>query len=63
MPGRVSSPSGTVAGRRSGADLTPASCDITWQPLDGSRPLSADQARALPAIHNVLHGHRRRPWC
>ena len=42
-------------------DLTPASCDITWQPLDGDRPLSADQARALPAIHNVLHGHRRRP--
>ncbi len=42
-------------------DLTPASCDMTWQPLDGDRPLSADQARALPAIHNVLHGHRRRP--
>ena len=32
-----------------------------WRPLDASRPLSADQARALPAIHKVLHGHRRRP--
>lgn len=32
-----------------------------WRPIDASRPLSADQARALPAIHKVLHGHRRRP--
>ncbi|WP_421280734.1 tRNA(Met) cytidine acetyltransferase TmcA [Aeromonas taiwanensis] len=32
-----------------------------WHPLDVSRPLSADQARGLPAIHKVLYGHRRRP--
>lgn len=32
-----------------------------WQPLGPARPLSADQANALPAIHKVLHGHRRRP--
>lgn len=32
-----------------------------WQPVDASRPLSTDQACALPAIHRVLHGHRGRP--
>ena len=32
-----------------------------WQPIGPERPLSDDQARALPAIHKVLHGHRRRP--
>ncbi|MGL4249167.1 MAG: tRNA(Met) cytidine acetyltransferase TmcA [Aeromonas sp.] len=36
-------------------------CVEPWQPLGPERPLSDDQARALPAIHKVLHGHRRRP--
>ena len=41
--------------------LDPASSGEPWHPLDASRPLSVDQARGLPAIHKVLHGHRRRP--
>jgi len=41
--------------------LTPPLCTEPWQPLGPGRPLSDDQARALPAIHKVLHGHRRRP--
>jgi tRNA(Met) cytidine acetyltransferase len=32
-----------------------------WRPLGTGRPLSTDQANTLPAIHKVLHGHRRRP--
>ncbi|PJG57940.1 tRNA(Met) cytidine acetyltransferase TmcA [Aeromonas cavernicola] len=32
-----------------------------WHPLDATRPLSTDQANALPALYRVLHGHRRRP--
>ena len=41
--------------------LNPPVGGESWCPLDASRPLSTDQARALPAIHKVLHGHRRRP--
>lgn len=32
-----------------------------WQPIGTERELSGDQAKALPAIQRVLHGHRRRP--
>ncbi|MGY3944634.1 tRNA(Met) cytidine acetyltransferase TmcA [Aeromonas tecta] len=41
--------------------LTPPVKKEPWQPLGTERPLSTDQANALPAIHKVLHGHRRRP--
>jgi len=41
--------------------LTPPATPTPWQPVGPARPLSCDQARALPAIHKVLHGHRRRP--
>lgn len=41
--------------------LDPPVCSQPWQPIGPERPLSCDQARALPAIHKVLHGHRRRP--
>lgn len=42
-------------------ELTPPATATPWQPVGPARPLSCDQARALPAIHKVLHGHRRRP--
>ncbi|WP_421216730.1 tRNA(Met) cytidine acetyltransferase TmcA [Aeromonas enteropelogenes] len=41
--------------------LLPPDDGELWQPLGPDRPLSDDQALALPAIHKVLHGHRRRP--
>ncbi|WP_421228234.1 tRNA(Met) cytidine acetyltransferase TmcA [Aeromonas enteropelogenes] len=41
--------------------LLPSADGEPWQPLGPDRPLSDDQALALPAIHKVLHGHRRRP--
>lgn len=41
--------------------LLPRDDGEPWQPLGPDRPLSDDQALALPAIHKVLHGHRRRP--
>ena len=41
--------------------LSPPTGVEPWQPLGPGRPLSADQAHALPAIHKVLHGHRGRP--
>lgn len=41
--------------------LLPPDDGKPWQPLGPDRPLSDDQALALPAIHKVLHGHRRRP--
>ncbi|MEL3927864.1 GNAT family N-acetyltransferase [Aeromonas enteropelogenes] len=41
--------------------LLPPADGEPWQPLGPDRPLSDDQALALPAIHKVLHGHRRRP--
>lgn len=41
--------------------LLPPDDGEPWQPLGPDRPLSDDQALALPAIHKVLHGHRRRP--
>ena len=41
--------------------LSPPVCPQPWQPIGPALPLSGDQARALPAIHKVLHGHRRRP--
>ncbi|ATL93854.1 tRNA cytosine(34) acetyltransferase TmcA [Aeromonas sp. CU5] len=41
--------------------LAPPVCPQPWQPIGPERALSCDQARALPAIHKVLHGHRRRP--
>jgi len=41
--------------------LEPPVCSQLWQPIGPERRLSWDQARALPAIHKVLHGHRRRP--
>ncbi|MFQ1924772.1 tRNA(Met) cytidine acetyltransferase TmcA [Aeromonas veronii] len=41
--------------------LEPPVCSLPWQPLGPERRLSCDQTRALPAIHKVLHGHRRRP--
>ncbi|QXC35410.1 tRNA(Met) cytidine acetyltransferase TmcA [Aeromonas sp. FDAARGOS 1407] len=41
--------------------LLPPVDGVPWQPLGPDRPLSDDQALALPAIHKVLHGHRRRP--
>ncbi|WP_457939361.1 tRNA(Met) cytidine acetyltransferase TmcA [Aeromonas veronii] len=41
--------------------LEPPVCSQPWQPIGLERALSCDQARALPAIHKVLHGHRRRP--
>ncbi|MGY3903727.1 tRNA(Met) cytidine acetyltransferase TmcA [Aeromonas lusitana] len=41
--------------------LNPVSGNDQWQPLGQDRLLSEDQAIALPAIHKVLHGHRRRP--
>ncbi|MGY3886279.1 tRNA(Met) cytidine acetyltransferase TmcA [Aeromonas aquatica] len=41
--------------------LSPLTGVEPWQPLGPGRPLSADQAHALPAIHKVLHGHRGRP--
>ncbi|MFQ2223616.1 tRNA(Met) cytidine acetyltransferase TmcA [Aeromonas enteropelogenes] len=41
--------------------LQPRDDGEPWQPLGPDRPLSDDQALALPAIHKVLHGHRRRP--
>ncbi|BEE23467.1 tRNA(Met) cytidine acetyltransferase TmcA [Aeromonas enteropelogenes] len=41
--------------------LLPRDDGELWQPLGPDRPLSDDQALALPAIHKVLHGHRRRP--
>ncbi|WP_421354008.1 tRNA(Met) cytidine acetyltransferase TmcA [Aeromonas veronii] len=41
--------------------LEPPVCSQPWQPIGPEQPLSCDQARALPAIHKVLHGHRRRP--
>lgn len=41
--------------------LRPRDDGEPWQPLGPDRPLSDDQALALPAIHKVLHGHRRRP--
>ncbi|RAJ03727.1 tRNA(Met) cytidine acetyltransferase TmcA [Aeromonas salmonicida] len=41
--------------------LLPPTSPQPWQPIGAERPLSDDQARALPAIHKVLHGHRRRP--
>ncbi|MFQ2367896.1 tRNA(Met) cytidine acetyltransferase TmcA [Aeromonas enteropelogenes] len=41
--------------------LLPRDDGEPWLPLGPDRPLSDDQALALPAIHKVLHGHRRRP--
>lgn len=41
--------------------LLPPDDGEPWQPLGPDRPVSDDQALALPAIHKVLHGHRRRP--
>lgn len=41
--------------------LLPPTSPQPWQPIGAERPLSDDQALALPAIHRVLHGHRRRP--
>lgn len=41
--------------------LVPAVRSEPWQPLGPARPLSTSQTHALPAIHKVLHGHRRRP--
>ncbi|MFM1715561.1 tRNA(Met) cytidine acetyltransferase TmcA [Aeromonas salmonicida] len=41
--------------------LLPPTNPQPWQPIGPERSLSDDQARALPAIHRVLHGHRRRP--
>ncbi|MGE6180814.1 tRNA(Met) cytidine acetyltransferase TmcA [Aeromonas salmonicida] len=41
--------------------LLPPTSPQPWQPIGPERSLSDDQARALPAIHKVLHGHRRRP--
>ncbi|MFM4731110.1 tRNA(Met) cytidine acetyltransferase TmcA [Aeromonas salmonicida] len=41
--------------------LLPPTNPQPWQPIGAERPLSDDQALALPAIHRVLHGHRRRP--
>ncbi|MGY6039727.1 tRNA(Met) cytidine acetyltransferase TmcA [Aeromonas sp. AE23HZ002T15] len=41
--------------------LSPPGENGHWRPLGPDRLLSEDQACALPAIHRVLHGHRRRP--
>ncbi|MBS2783706.1 tRNA(Met) cytidine acetyltransferase TmcA [Aeromonas salmonicida] len=41
--------------------LLPPTSPQPWQPIGAERPLSDDQVLALPAIHRVLHGHRRRP--
>ncbi|MFZ3405731.1 GNAT family N-acetyltransferase [Aeromonas salmonicida] len=41
--------------------LLPPTSPQPWQPIGAERPLSDDQALALPAIQRVLHGHRRRP--
>ncbi|MGY3959854.1 tRNA(Met) cytidine acetyltransferase TmcA [Aeromonas popoffii] len=41
--------------------LLPPHSLAPWQPIGALRRLSHDQAAALPAIHRVLHGHRRRP--
>ncbi|OCA62549.1 hypothetical protein A9R10_10420 [Aeromonas piscicola] len=41
--------------------LLPPTSPEPWQPIGTQRRLSHDQAAALPAIHRVLHGHRRRP--
>ncbi len=40
--------------------LDPPVCPQPWQPIGPECALSDDQARTLPAIHKVLHGHRRR---